>query len=163
MKIIKDRLTRIGYTLVGDECAKITVKTKKYGYRGDEFASILRDRGIECEFSDPDYTVLMLSPENSDEEIGAVERVLFSIPKREEIQSKAPVFSPPFAVMSTRKAMLSPSCECEVKKAEGKVLSQPSVSCPPAIPVLVCGERIDAEAIRVFEYYGIEKCRIVIQ
>ena len=40
----------------------------------------------------------------------------------------------------------------------GKVLVSPSVSCPPAIPVVVCGEVIDEAAIRVFEYYGIETC-----
>ena len=63
--------------------------------------------------------------------------------------------------MTPREAMLSPSRECDVRSAVGCVLSQPSVSCPPAIPVVVCGEVIDESAVSVFRYYGIDKCRIV--
>ena len=72
-----------------------------------------------------------------------------------------PVISPAQVVRSPREAMLSPSKEVAVREAEGRVLAQPSVSCPPAIPVLVCGERIDESAVRAFEYYGIERCRII--
>ena len=55
-------LERVGYTLTGDEPAKITIRAGKYGYRGDALAEILRSHEIECEFPDPDYTVLMLAP-----------------------------------------------------------------------------------------------------
>ena len=58
---LKERLVDKGYSLVGDEALKITVASKSYGYRGDELADELRLRGIECEFSDPDFTVLMLT------------------------------------------------------------------------------------------------------
>lgn len=157
----KSHLTRIGYTLAGDEPAKITVCAKKFGYRGDELAEILRSHGIECEFSDPDYTVLMLSPENTDEDIDTVIRALSSILRRTELTDRMPALSRPRLAMTPREAMLSPSCECDVRRAVGRVLAQPSVSCPPAIPVLVCGEVIDESAVAVFEYYGIEKCRVV--
>jgi arginine/lysine/ornithine decarboxylase len=56
---------------------------------------------------------------------------------------------------------LSPSYEIEVEKAIGKVLATANVSCPPAIPILVCGEIIDENAINCFKYYGIQKCRVV--
>ncbi len=157
----KTRLVRAGFTLAGDEPAKITVCAKKYGYRGDELADILRSHGIECEFADPDYTVLMLSQENSDGDIDAVLRALLSIPKKEELTDVMPALSVPRRAVSPREAMLSPSCECDVRRAVGRVLAQPSVSCPPAIPVLVCGEVIDESAVSAFEYYGIEKCRVV--
>ncbi len=158
----KAHLARIGYTLAGDETAKITVRTKPYGYRGDEFADILRSHGIECEFSDPDYIVLMLSTKNTDEDMRSILCSLSSIPRKPEIKDKIPAISRPERVMTPRAAMLSLSCECDVRSAVGRVLAQPSVSCPPAIPVLVCGETIDVSAAAMFEYYGIEKCRIVI-
>ena len=63
--------------------------------------------------------------------------------------------------MTPREAMLSPSCEIDATSAIGRVLAQVSVSCPPAIPVLVCGELIDESAVAVLEYYGIEKCRVI--
>ena len=72
-------------------------------------------------------------------------------------------FAKPERVMSVRDAVLADSEKISVSVALNRVCASPTVSCPPAIPVLVCGERIDAESIRAFEYYGIEKCRIVIQ
>ncbi|MBQ2863055.1 MAG: hypothetical protein IJE84_02670 [Clostridia bacterium] len=157
---MKAHLTRAGYTLMGDEPLKLTVKSKSYGYTGDELSDILRDGGVECEFSDSDHLVLMLSTENTDEELSRIERILCSIPRRTEIIDTAPKINKPKRVLSPREAMLSPSREVCVKDAVGKVLAQPSVSCPPAIPVLVCGEMVDESAVKCFEYYGITRCRI---
>jgi len=43
------------------------------------------------------------------------------------------------------------------------VLAAASVGCPPAVPIVVCGERIDAEAAACFDYYGIKTCAVVAQ
>jgi len=40
------------------------------------------------------------------------------------------------------------------------VLVSPMVSCPPAIPIVVCGEVIDDAAISLMRYYGQERCRV---
>ena len=37
-----------------------------------------------------------------------------------------------------------------LSESVGRVLAAPSVSCPPAVPILVCGEEISEEAIEVF-------------
>ena len=161
MRSIRDKLTRAGYTLLGDEVAKITIRAKDYGYTGIEIALYLRSHGIECEFSDPDYLVLMLSPENSSEDIARIERALCSLSRRAPIDTQPPVILPAERVMAPRDAMLSVSREVDVRESLGLVLAMPSVSCPPAIPVVVCGERIDESAIRAFEYYGITRCRVV--
>ena len=63
--------------------------------------------------------------------------------------------------MSVREAAFSPSVELDVENACGRVLAVSNVACPPAIPVVVCGERIDEKAIECFKYYGIERCRVV--
>jgi arginine/lysine/ornithine decarboxylase len=57
--------------------------------------------------------------------------------------------------------MLTASIEISVAEAEGKILSSAAISCPPAIPVVVSGEKITREAIECFEYYGIEKCLVI--
>lgn len=157
----RERLARAGYTLVGDEPTKLTLEAKTYGYTGDELALFLRSGGVEVEFSDPDYVVLMLSPENTEEDITLIERVLCSLTPRQRIDAVAPSVCRAERAMTPREAMLSLSREVCVRDAVGLVLAQPSVSCPPAIPVLVCGERIDESAVRAFEYYGIERCRVV--
>ena len=48
-----------------------------------------------------------------------------------------------------------------VREAEGRILAQETVSCPPAIPIAVSGEEIDGNMIRVFEEYGIRDVSVV--
>ncbi|MBR5708281.1 MAG: amino acid decarboxylase, partial [Oscillospiraceae bacterium] len=45
----------------------------------------------------------------------------------------------------------------------GRVLAAAAISCPPAVPVVMCGERIDARAVECFEYYGVRECTVVKQ
>ena len=51
--------------------------------------------------------------------------------------------------------------EIDVSECDGRILASSAISCPPAIPIVVCGEIIDENAIKCFEYYGIKKCRII--
>ena len=63
--------------------------------------------------------------------------------------------------MSIRKAIFAPSEELPLEDCLGRVLAAPSVSCPPAVPILVCGEEIDQAAIDCFRYYGHKTCVVV--
>ena len=48
-----------------------------------------------------------------------------------------------------------------VKESVGRVLAAATVGCPPAVPIVVCGERIDEAAAVCLAYYGIESCEVV--
>ena len=63
--------------------------------------------------------------------------------------------------MSVRDAAFSASEEVDVDNAVGRVLSAASVGCPPAVPIVMCGEIIDIQATETFKYYGIEKCCVI--
>ncbi|MEE0967831.1 MAG: aminotransferase class V-fold PLP-dependent enzyme [Clostridia bacterium] len=158
---LKRELIDMGYTLCGNEPLKITVMTKKYGYKGCEMAKTLEERGIVSEFSDPDFLVLMLAPENGKEGLCCLKKAMENIPKRAEICEKAPRPSEKVSVMSIREAMIAPSVTVSAKDAEGRILASASASCPPAVPIAVCGERIDASAVNCFRYYGIDNVRVV--
>jgi arginine/lysine/ornithine decarboxylase len=67
----------------------------------------------------------------------------------------------PEKAMSPREAMLSACEEIDVKNSLGRITASAAVTCPPAIPVVVCGEKIDKNAIKLFEYYGVSKIRVV--
>lgn len=158
---LKEKLISAGYALIGDEALKITLETKKYGYTGIEIADILRKNGIVCEFYDSDFTVLMLTPESGETALERIYDALIEIPKKVEITDKMPTLETPERVLTPREAALCESREFDVCESAGKVLGTASVSCPPAIPIVVCGERISESAVRVFEYYGIKKVRCV--
>lgn len=158
---LKDRLIQNGFSLIGDEKLKLCFDCKKYGYLGFEMAEKLLEMGIVCEFSDRDYLVMMFTPEISADDIERLLAALLSMPQRPPINEKAPSVGCPEKVMSVRDAAFSPSVEVNIETACGRVLAVANVACPPAIPIVVCGERIDERAIACFEYYGIDTCLVV--
>lgn len=158
---LKGRLIGHGYTLMGDEPLKLTLAAKDYGYSGTALAALLREGGIVCEFADPDFLVLMLTPETGSAGLAMLEKALLSLPCRPALSEKAPDFCRPEKVMSIREASLSPSEIVPVSACAGRVLAAANVGCPPAVPIVVCGERIDEAALHCFAYYGIKDCTVV--
>lgn len=159
---LRDRLTARGYCLLGDEPLKLTLETKPYGYEGRQLARILFEKGLVCEFSDPDFAVMMLTPETGEEGLRLLEGALCSIPPRAPISEKPPAFHLPRQVMSIREAVLSPCKTIPAAEGLGRIQAAPSVGCPPAVPMVVCGERIDSHVLQCFSYYGIQTCTVVI-
>lgn len=158
---LRDVLTQHGYVLYGDEPLKLTVSTKSYGYEGVDFADALRARGVECEFADRDFAVMMLTPETGEDGIARLREALLSIPKRAAITERPPEMGLPERVMSIRDAAMAAKETIPARESLGRILSDVSVSCPPAVPIVVSGERIDENALRCFEYYGIDTCTVV--
>ena len=158
---MKKRLGERGYTFVGNEMTKLTIDSKKYGYTADKLASMLANDNVVVEFYDSDYLVMMFTPENADC-LSFVENALSRIEKRAAIDGQKLAFSAPERAMSIRSASFMPSEEIGVESSEGRVLASTGVTCPPAVPILVCGEIIDKNAIECFKYYGIKRVSVVI-
>lgn len=154
------QLQGAGYVFSGEEPMKWTLDTKAYGYTGDQLAAVLRQKGYECEFADPDHLVMMLSP---DTRLSPLRDALLSIPRRPAILEKPPAFHRPEQILSVRQALLSVSETLPISKSKGRILAAPGVSCPPAVPILISGERIDENAIQCFQYYGMEVCTVVAE
>lgn len=157
----KERLTRHGFSLVGDEPCKITVRCKPYGYTGEEISEFLSKKNIVCEFADPDFLVAMFTPEVKKSGLRKFEKAICSLPRKQEISSFAPKRKKGEKVLSVREAMLSEREILPVEQCEGRILAAASVACPPAVPVLVCGERIERAHIEAFLYYGVKTCAVV--
>lgn len=160
---LKSDLTESGYTLTGAEPLKITISTKPYGYKGTDFARILESHNIICEFCDPDFVVLMTTPEISADHINKLYQILINIPALSPVEEAPPVFSKPQMAMSVREAVFSQSEVIHTQNSKGRILASAGVSCPPAVPLIVCGEVIDEATIKNFMYYGIDTCTVVKQ
>ena len=158
---VKEKLAAHGFALYGQEPLKITISAKPHGYTGGELAELLLKKNIVCEFSDPDYLVLMLTPEVGPAGLDALETALLSVPRKSPIPETPPRFRQGQRVCSPREAMLSPMETVPVEESERRVLAAAAVGCPPAVPIVVSGERIDAHAIRCFRYYGITHCSVM--
>ena len=158
---LKTRLSAMGYTLVGDEPLKLTLTPKSYGYTGVELAELLEGKNIICEFCDPDFLVFMLSADTSNRDLSKLEKALSKIPRKVPIATQMPHMDRPISVLPLRDALLATGERVPITKAEGRILSDAAVSCPPAVPILVSGEKITKEAIDLFSYYGMDSCLVI--
>ena len=154
-------LGEMGYDTEHNEPLKINVKPKSVGYTGDELAECLSARGIVCEFSDPDNCVMMFTPELCEDVYSSVADAFSGIPVKAPVKDLALPTPIAVKVMSIREAMLAPSETVSVNDSIGRVLADANVSCPPAIPILACGERICEKSAALFRYYGIDSVRVV--
>jgi arginine/lysine/ornithine decarboxylase len=159
---LKSALQSAGFTLVGDEPLKLTIATKDYGYKGFEVAEILQKKGIVCEFCDPDYICFMLSFENGLYSVEVLKDALCELEKRLKVLEEPPTVLKAQKSCSPKEALMCASEVLPIGKCEGRVMASISISCPPAIPIAVCGEVVDLEVIERMKYYGIEEIRVKI-
>lgn len=166
---LRSNLTGIGLSCYGEDTMRITILTRPFGYTGDEFASILREKKIEVEFSDPDMIVLMITPKNTRRDLDKLSTTLMSIPKKDALptfqkcmesdENEEQIF--PKKKFTIRGASMRPWETVPMAKALGRVAAMGSFSCPPAIPIVMPGEVIGEREIKQFEYYGYNECKVI--
>jgi arginine/lysine/ornithine decarboxylase len=90
MRAVCDALSAHGYDLCGNESCKLTLAPKAFGYTGDDIAAILIAKKLIPEFYDPDYVVLMLTPQTSENTLTVLTETLCAIPRRDPITDAPP-------------------------------------------------------------------------
>jgi len=160
---LRDALTGRGWALAGTEPLKLTLDAAARGWDGRELAEALRRGGVEPEYADPDYVVLMASAHTTAGELERVERVLSELPGRPDSPRRGgfPALRELSRAMTIRQAVFAPSETVTVEEGVGRVCAAPAVACPPAIPIAVSGEVIPPVAVERFRYYGISTVDVV--
>jgi len=161
LRNLKKSLQNMGYTLLGDEELKITIDAKEYGYKGFEISEYLEKYDIICEFADPDYVVLMFSADMDEECIQKLEKAFLALHKKPSLPKRKFHLPPPKKVMGVKEALLCETEEISIEMSVGRVFAKDNISCPPAIPIVVCGEEINSEAVEIMKYYNKKKCIVV--
>ena len=160
---LKDYLTKKGWTLYGNEPLKVTLDAKTYGYTGNNLAELLAKNRLICEFHDTDYLVMMFSTSLNQQDFDTIKQVFELIPKKEKIKKNPPLLSVCERVYSISDAIMMPNETLDVDDCLNRVASQLTTSCPPAVPIVISGERISRLTIDAFKYYGIKKCSVIIE
>ena len=158
---LKADLAAQGWAVAEGEALKVTLRASERGWRGDALADFLRQKGVECEYADPDHLVLMVTPQNAPEDLEKVRAALAAAGQGSKALQTPPQMARPRQAMPIRTALLAPAEEVPVAAAAGRVCAAPTVGCPPAVPVAVSGEVIGPDAAAVFDYYGINTLRVV--
>ena len=151
---LKEELRKNGWEILKSDPLKLTVLTK-----GTDFAEKLRISGIECEYEAPDYTVMMFTPETDDD---AYKKVIDAAGKCEkQITAENLSLPVPEKCKEISEAIFSDNEEIDVNDSVGRIVADTSVGCPPAVPVLVSGEKISEESVNIMKYYGINKIKVI--
>ncbi len=79
----------------------------------------------------------------------------------EDVPRFEPIAPPRQTSHTLRQALFSTGQEIAVENAVGKTCRLATVSCPPAIPIVVGGEVITPADVALFQYYGIETVEII--
>lgn len=157
----KERLQAAGFEVLSREPMKLCLKTKALGWEGSALAARLEGKGIYSEFSDPDHLVFMLSPLQGEAAMERLTEALLSVERRSPIDRLPPPLPRPRQVMGLKEALFAPRESLAAEACRGRILAEPNVTCPPAVPVLVCGEEIDEAALACFRYYGMEHLQVL--
>ena len=155
---LRERLTAAGWRVEPSDPLRVTVAAPR-GVTGQELAGQLRRQGVECEYADRDFLVLMATPENTPEELDQAAAALGQCPG-EANPPQLPLARGERAC-SIRQAAFAPRETVDAAHSLGRVCGLPTVGCPPAIPIAVSGERITPEALALFAYYGIEQVEVL--
>lgn len=158
---LKGALLAHGFALVGAEPLKITVHAAKFGYSGEEMAEMLEKQGIFCEFADRDFLVCMLTPQNTPEELDRLRAVLCALPRGARQEMPPIALARPKAACAPRQAAFAPRETIPVENSLGRILALANVSCPPAVPIVMCGEEIDEAAQEALRRCGIEEVTVI--
>ena len=159
---LKSRLAMHGYTVLNSDPLRISLDTYKFGYRSEEFSAILGGNGIVPEICSDGYAVFMITPDNTESELGLLESVLCSQTAGAPLERTAGLVPLPKAEMSIREAMLAKKCRRPIEDCVGCVCASPISSFPPAVPIALCGEIITEEIASLAMYYGIEYAEVVL-
>ena len=152
------------------EPLKITLDAAVLGLSGTELAEKLRAAKIECEYADPRYLVLMFTPDNPPQDFERLSAAVLRI--AEELAG--PVTLPEetageFAELerglhrrcTIRQAVFAPQEQLPAEQAVGRICAMPTVSCPPAIPIVVSGEQITPAAAAWMKRYHVEEVSVI--
>ena len=157
---LKQQLTNRSWHVLPGDPLKLTLDACAAGTTGIALAQRLREHGIECEFADPETLVLMLTPETTNETLARLEAALSENHAAARTWPVLPAAKGE-RVLSMREAMFAPHETIAAKDALGRICGAPTVSCPPAVPIVVSGEVITKEALELFAHYGMDKVDIV--
>ena len=122
---------------------------------GIQLAQLLRENHIECEYADPEFLVLMLTPENDPADLTRLVEILGKNIHPAPARQPLPLAKGE-TVQTIRQALFAPHEAIPAEQALGRICGAPTVACPPAIPIAVSGERIGPQSLALFAHYGVE-------
>lgn len=160
----KEKISSFGYFVEETEPLKIVVNIKEAGYSAEEFTKALKNHKIVPEMCDDDFVVFMASPENDERDFERLGEAFGKILPPKALKSEEVIVKPSKheQKLSIRDAVFAQHKTLAVEDSVGKICGAPTVSCPPAVPVVISGEIITEQDVVLMKKYGISTVDVVI-
>ncbi len=158
---IKEELAIAGIHIEKSDPLRIVINAAKIGYTGGQLYNTLEQNGIVCEYGDNAFTVLMITPNTKEEHFARLLDTFGSLELNNEIVVPYDETLPCETVLTPREAMLKKSRKIAVLNAKNLICASPIVSCPPAVPIVMGGERISSQALDLLVRYGVTHIDVV--
>ncbi len=154
-------LEQHGFPCTGEDPLRLTVEATRAGWDGRELANALREMGIECEYASDAHLVLMIAASTPAEDFSCLKRAFAALHPRPASIIELPDFTLPPAVMSIRDATFAENETIPTAQSAGRVCAAAVTACPPAVPVVVNGELIRNDDIKILQKYSISRVKVV--
>ena len=156
---VRERLRASRWQVEDSDPLRLTLRAPA-GLTGIALADRLRQSGVECEYADGDFLVLMATPENEPSDFDHLITALGVNHVPYALSAPLPLAKGERAC-SIRDALFAPHETVPTGQALGRICGAPTVSCPPAIPIAVSGEIIGPAALALFHDYGVENVDVL--
>lgn len=158
----RQELSNLGFELVAArDKMKVVVKAYSYGYTGTALANELKARGLECEFADYNYTVLLFSIMNSRADFKKSLACFRNISKRISIAYQNIYSNSETSFLSPKDAFFSKSEIVSTKAALNRINAGIFSPCPPGVPLVMPGEIISEKVLDLLSCFGVQSIRVV--
>lgn len=164
VKIIKAETTSSEYEWATGNVdpMRITISARKLGYDGAALNRYLSDKGIDAEMEGGDYVVLVPTPFNSEEDMARLSETLCAIVPIGSLSPKETLpLTKPEKVLEPRAAIFSSKEEISIENATWRIAASVAAPCPPGVPLVVPGEKIDPVTLEILKGYGISHIKVV--
>ena len=154
-RAVKLRRTFPHFHYIGNDPLHLSIRTD-----GISLAGQLRAQNVECEYADSTCIVLLLSPVMEEADLCRLETAL-SACNPQPAAMPPPLPDAPERAVPMRQAALSAWESIPLPEAAGRICGPVQVPCPPAVPLLISGERITRDWIELLQFYGIKTIAVV--
>lgn len=160
---LKEHLDNYGIPTKKSDPLRVTINARECGLTGFDYAKQLRASGVECEWADDTYVVLLFSAVTTVEDVQRAEMGILFTPMVTPLPpAKHPIVKPttalPIYEAVYRKRKIVP-----LQQAGGLVCAGLTAPCPPGIPLIMPGEIIDHNVMEMLNGYGVKTIQVVAE
>ncbi len=185
VKKLKKSIKAMGFCVPKCDPMRIVINTKSTLITAKSIAREMRKEKIEPELCDDCNVVLMISANNTEKDFVKLEKALKKALKKPTNKSAKSYKKPKNIAdyinssekshanyiadtkykykceLTPRQALFSPCISVPIETSIGEICAMPAIFCPPAVPIIMCGEIITIQVYDMLKNYGFTNISIV--